>query len=193
MTQTGKRIVLVGASDTPGLFPRLLGDAWTTLPPAVRHVHAGTEVVTLTGQARGRGAPGLAALIRRLQGMPPAGIHATTVTIAPDGAGERWTRRFGTRTFGSVITPARDDPWAFEETVAPLTFRFTAAPYPGGFSWTFESWRLGPIPLPHAWAPRTRARTFARADERGQVVYRFRVLVAHPWLGVIFGYAGRLS
>jgi hypothetical protein len=179
--------------DTPGLFPRLLGDAWATFPPALRHAHAGTEVVTLTGRARGHGAPGLAALVRRLQGMPPAGVHATTVTIAPDGAAERWTRRFGPRTFGSVITPARDDPWAFEETVAPLTFRFTAAPYPGGFSWAFEGWRLGPIPLPRAWAPRTRARTFARADERGQAVYRFRVLVTHPWLGVIFGYAGRLS
>jgi hypothetical protein len=33
-----------------------------------------------------------------------------------------------------------------------------------------------------------RARTFARDG-----VYRFRVLVAHPWIGVIFGYAGRLS
>lgn len=174
--------------DTPGLFTRLLGDAWIALPSTVRHAHAGTETVTLTGQARGRGAPGLPALVRRLQGMPPAGVHATTVTIAPTAGGERWTRRFGTRTFGSLIAPASDDPWAFEETVSPLTFRFTAKPYPGGFSWTFEGWRLGPIPLPRAWAPRVRARTFSRNG-----VYRFRVLAAHPWLGVIFGYAGRLS
>jgi hypothetical protein len=174
--------------DTPGLFPRLLGARWEGLPNVVQRAHAGVETVTLTGQARGRGAPGLAALVRRLQGMPPAGVHATTVTIAPSEVGERWTRRFGDRTFSSVITPARDDAWAFEETVAPLTFRFTAAPYSGGFSWTFEGWRLGPIPLPRAWAPRVRARTFARDG-----AYRFRVLVAHPWLGVIFGYAGRLS
>jgi hypothetical protein len=38
-----------------------------------------------------------------------------------------------------------------------------------------------------------RARTFARPDAEGKGLYRFRVLVAHPWLGVIFGYAGRLS
>jgi saccharopine dehydrogenase-like NADP-dependent oxidoreductase len=178
--------------DTPGLFPRLLGERWETLPEVVQRAHAGVQTITLTGQARGRGAPGLAALVRRLQGMPPAGVHATTVTIAPTGShaqgGERWTRRFGDRTFDSVITPAQDDPWTFEETVAPLTFRFTAAPYPGGFSWTLEGWRLGPIPLPRAWAPRVRARTFSRDG-----LYRFRVLVAHPWLGVIFGYAGRLS
>ena len=179
--------------DIPGLFARLLGEGWNALPEPVRRAHAGTSTVTLTGRARARGAPGLAALFRRLQGMPPTGVHATTVTIAPDGSGERWTRRFGTRTFGSVITPVRDDPWAFEETVAPLTFRFTTAPYPGGFSWIFEGWRLGPIPLPRAWAPRVRARTFSRPDAEGRDAYRFRVLVAHPWLGVIFGYAGRLS
>ena len=174
--------------DAPGLFPRLLGEAWPVLPEGVRHAHAGVAPVTLTGQARGRGAPGLPALVRRLQGMPPAGLHATRVTIAPTDGGERWTRRFGDRTFGSVIRPTRGDPWTFEETVAPLTFRFTAAPYPGGFSWIFDGWRAGPLPLPRAWAPRVRARTFARDG-----VYRFRVLVAHPWLGVIFGYAGRLD
>lgn len=177
----------------PGLFPRLMGEAWAAVPAAVRRAHAGTSTVILTGQARGRGAPGLPALVRRLQGLPPAGVHATTVTIAPDGSGERWTRRFGTQIFGSVITPVQDDPLAFEETVAPLTFRFTAAPYSGGFSWILEGWRLGPIPLPRAWAPRVRARTFGRPDVEGKGAYRFRVLVAHPWLGVIFGYAGRLS
>jgi hypothetical protein len=174
--------------DTPGLFPRLLGETWPTLPEKVRHAHAGVAPATLTGQARGRGAPGLPALVRRLQGMPPAGLHATTVTITPTEGGERWTRRFGDRTFGSVIRPTPGDPWTFEETVAPLTFRFTAAPYPGGFSWIFDGWRVGPLPLPRAWAPRVRARTFTRDG-----TYRFRVLVAHPWLGVIFGYAGRLS
>jgi saccharopine dehydrogenase-like NADP-dependent oxidoreductase len=174
--------------DTPGLFPRLLDDASETLPDVVRHAHAGLEPVVLTGQARGRGAPGLPALVRRLQGMPPAGLHATTVTIRPTGSGERWVRRFGGRTFSSTIAPTRDDPWTFEETAGALTFRFSVAPYPRGFSWTFEGWRLGLLPLPRAWAPRIRARTFARDG-----VYRFRVLVAHPWLGVIFGYAGRLT
>uniref|UniRef100_B0T277 Saccharopine dehydrogenase n=1 Tax=Caulobacter sp. (strain K31) TaxID=366602 RepID=B0T277_CAUSK len=174
--------------DTPGLFARLLGDHWRDLPEIVRRVHAGVETVTLTGRARGRGAPGLAALVRRLGGMPSTGVHATTVVITPTATGERWTRRFGDRTFGSVIAPAKDDPWAFEESVAPLTFRFTVAPRPGGFAWTFEGWRLGPIPLPRAWGPRVRARTFARDD-----IYCFRVLGAHPWMGVIFAYAGRLT
>ncbi|WP_165183997.1 DUF4166 domain-containing protein [Caulobacter soli] len=180
--------------DTPGLFPRLLGEAWTAQPEVVRHAHAGLAPFTLTGQARGRGAPGLPALVRRLQGLPPAGRHVTTVTITPMANGERWVRRFGERTFASTIAPARDDPWTFEETAAgAVTFRFGVAPYPGGFSWTFEGWRLGPIPLPRAWAPRIRARTFSPSGKHGDGAYRFRVLVAHPWLGLIFGYAGRLS
>lgn len=179
--------------ETLGLFPRLLGDAWEAQPSTVRQAHAGTAPVTLTGKARARGAPGLPALVRRLQGLPPTGRHATTVTVAPTANGERWVRRFGARTFASSIAPARDDPWTFEETAGVLTFRFGVAPYPGGFSWTFEGWRLGPIPLPRAWAPRIRARTFARTRQDGPDAYRFRVLVAHPWLGVIFGYAGRLS
>ena len=174
--------------DTPGLFPRLLGDAWDALSDTVRHVHAGLGPVTLTGQARARGAPGPPALLRRLQGLPPTGRHATTVTIMPTADGERWVRRFGTRTFASTIAPAREDPWTFEETAGALTFRFSVAPYPSGFAWIFESWRLGPIPLPRDWAPRIRARTFERDGS-----YRFRVLVAHPWLGVIFAYAGQLT
>lgn len=173
--------------DTPGLFPRLLGDAWEALPEGVRRAHAGLEPVTLTGRARARGASGLPALVRRLQGLPPTGPHETTVTIAPANGGERWIRRFGACTFDSTIGPARDDPWTFEETAGALTFRFSVAPYPNGLSWTFEGWRLGPVPLPRAWAPRIRARTFEHDGS-----YRFRVLVAHPWLGVIFGYAGRL-
>lgn len=155
----------------------------------MRAAHHGEAVVTLEGRARARGGAGLAALARRLQGLPEPGEHATAVSIAPlwDG-GEAWSRRFDGRTFRSRIRPAADDPFAFEETVGPLSFRFHASPYAGGFSWDFESWRLGPLPLPAAWAPRTRARTFER-DGR----YRFRVLVTHPWLGVIFGYVGRLE
>jgi hypothetical protein len=131
--------------------------------------------------------------MRRMQGMPPPGLHATTVTIAPGKGGELWTRRFGARPFASFIAPTRGDPWTFEETVAPLTFRFTATPYPGGFSWKMDGWRIGPVRMPLAWGPRVRARSFARPDETGKPVYRFRVLVAHPLMGVVFGYAGRLT
>lgn len=172
-----------------GLFPLALGEAFADLPAAVRAAHQGRRAVSLHGRARARGDGGGAALVRRLQGLPGPGIHHTTVEIAPLAAGgEAWTRRFGDRTFTSRVAPAGRDPRAFEETVGLLTYRFHAKPCPGGFRWIFEGWRLGPAPLPAAWAPRSRARIFERDGS-----YRFRVLVAHPWLGVIFGYAGRLD
>ena len=44
------------------------------------------------------------------------------------------------------------------------------------------------MPLPRALAPRIHARSFARDG-----VYRFSVVVAHPWTGVLLAYAGRLD
>ncbi|MDG2530392.1 DUF4166 domain-containing protein [Caulobacter endophyticus] len=172
-----------------GLFPRALGGVFENLPAAVRAVHQGERPVGLHGHARARGDGGAAALVRRLQGLPGPGFHDTAVFISPlPGRGEIWTRRFGLRAFLSHVRPAAGDPRAFEEAVGLLTFRFHAEPCMGGFRWIFEGWRLGPLPLPAGWAPRSRARIFARDG-----TYRFRVLVAHPWLGVIFGYAGRLD
>ncbi len=179
----------VAAPSAQEVFPRALGASFDALPPTVRAAHHGMAVVTLEGWARARGGRGPAALVRRLQGLPEPGRHATAVSIAPlRHGGEAWTRRFAGAAFRSRIRPAAGDPFAFEETVGPLSFRFHASPYAGGFSWNFESWRLGPLPLPAAWAPRTRARTFERDG-----TYRFRVLVTHPWLGVIFSYVGRLD
>jgi hypothetical protein len=170
-----------------GVFARALGARLDALPDVVRRAHDGAPR-TLTGWARGRGANGLARLVRWVQGLPERGRHETSVEIAPDGLAETWTRQFGTRRFRSRIAQVGEDAYAFEETAGPFTFRFHAADYPSGFSWMFESWRIGSLPLPTAWAPRMRARTFARDG-----VYRFRVLVAHPWIGVIFGYVGRLT
>ncbi len=172
-----------------GLFPGLLGDGWDALPEPVRGAHAGTGTVDLAGKARAFGSGGLAAVVRALQGLPSPGPHETFVTIAPEPNGERWSRRFGPRCFASTLVRAKDDPTAFEETVGLLAFRFALASRPGGFAFVFRGWRLGPIPLPAAWAPRIRSRSYARDDG----AYRFRILVAHPWLGVIFGYAGRLA
>ncbi|KSB89592.1 hypothetical protein AS593_16145 [Caulobacter vibrioides] len=179
----------MSADHPKGVFPRVLGQAFAALPAAVRAAHGGETVVTLRGRARARGAGGPAALIRRLHGLPAPGLHPATVSITPLGdGGEAWTRRFDGRPIASRLRLAGDDPSAFEETLGVLTFRFRARLLGDGFFWRFTGWRLGRLPLPAAWAPRTRARIFERDGG-----YRFRVLVAHPWLGVIFGYAGRLE
>jgi hypothetical protein len=172
-----------------GLFPGLLGERWEALPEPVRRAHAGTGTVVLAGKARAFGSRGLTGLVRGLQGLPAPGPHDTIVTITSERDGERWSRRFGPRRFASTLVRAKDDPTAFEETIRPFTFRFALTARSDGFAFAFRRWRLGPIPLPGAWAPRIRSRSYARGDG----AYRFRILVVHPWLGVIFGYAGRLT
>jgi hypothetical protein len=170
-----------------GLFQRLLGPRFADLPPTVRTAHAGTGPARLIGQAVARGSP-LAAPVRWGLGLPGHGRQRAVVEIAPERGGETWTRRFGRGRFVTRITPAPDDTGAFEESSGPLHFRLRLKVDPRGVSWVLDGWRLGPWGLPRRWAPRVRARSFERDG-----TYRFSVLVAHPWLGVIFAYAGRLA
>jgi hypothetical protein len=51
-----------------------------------------------------------------------------------------------------------------------------------------EGGRIIGLPLPGWLGPRIRARAFDRDGE-----YRFSVVVAHAWFGVMVAYAGRLN
>lgn len=170
-----------------GLFPRLLGPMFDQLPKEAREAHEGAALLRFEGQAVARGSGGLAALVRGFLGLPGRGRHSAAVEIAPANGGERWTRRFGAQRFQTRLRPVENDLGAFEETAGPVTFRFRAEPLRNGFGWRFDGWRIGPVALPRALAPRIRARTFSRDG-----LYRFSVLAAHPWAGVLFAYAGRL-
>ncbi len=175
--------------DHPSLLRRLLGSRANALPAQVAQVHAGEAPTTFHGRGRARGsrAP-LARLARALGGLPDPGDYpALEVDIIPDTDGETWIRRFGTRIFRSRLVSLASI-GEFEERVGPLAFAFETQLVPDGFRWRRLGWRLGPLRLPNAIAPRIRATTFARDG-----VYRFRVLVAHPMLGTIFAYAGRLN
>jgi len=173
--------------DRGGLFARALGDGFERLPAIVRRVHGG-EPATTTGRAVSS-ARGFGALMTRLVlGLPRPGRHVARVEIAPDGTGEVWTRRFGRGRFSSRLVTVEDDPGRFEERFGLATFRFSAIADARGFDWIQEGWRIGPLPLPGWLGPRIRARCFERDG-----TYRFRVVVAHPWLGVLLAYAGRLN
>jgi hypothetical protein len=170
------------------LWPGLFGAAFAALPRAVRRIHTTASPKTFKGQARARGGAGLAAVVRGVAGMPRPGAYPNfAVDIIPSRGGERWIRHFGRRGFASRIEAVRGDVGRFEERVGPLVFRFEPIRVPDGFTWRQLGWRFGPIPLPNRLAPRIRARTFARNG-----LYRFRVLIAHPLIGIIAGYSGWL-
>jgi hypothetical protein len=131
---------------------------------------------------------GLAALVRLIAGLPSLGRYPAVVVIEPRDGAEVWTRRFGRHRFGSRLTLVKGELGLFEERLGPMSFRFSARGDAGGFSWTQEGWWLAGVPMPQWLGPRVRARSFARDG-----LYRFSVVVAHPWVGVIAAYAGRLA
>jgi hypothetical protein len=173
--------------DAPGLFPRVLGDDFAALPAAVRAVHGGGPRA-LCGQALCRGGGGPAAVARRLAGLPGPGRYEASVTVTPGRGGEVWTRRFGSRRFSSRLRAVKGEPGLFEERLGPVAFRFSAVCDAAAFRWIQEGWSLGPSAMPGWLGLKVRARSFERDG-----AYRFSVLVAHPWIGVLVAYAGRLS
>lgn len=175
-------------ADEAILFRRVLGDAFDNLPVTVRAIHGAAERAVLTGRGRARGGGNpLARIARSVLGLPSPGIYPDlAVTVAPDNHGEAWTRAFGTGAFTSHLRPGREL-GQFEEQFGPLRFTFEAEPTVNGFRWRFVDCRAGLVPLPSWFAPSIRARAF-EADG----TYRFSVAVAHPMVGLMFAYAGRL-
>ncbi|WP_211341077.1 DUF4166 domain-containing protein [Paracoccus methylarcula] len=174
--------------DSPILFERLLGRRWRDLPGSVRAVHDGTHL-SASGHAVARPGKNIPALLlRRLLGLPRSGHHEASVTLEPVPGGERWTRRFGRSQFSSLLTDAgRNRLGLFEERFGPLRFTFDLRPGPAGVTWIFRNWSLAGLALPGWMAPQIRA----GAEDAGKL-YRFRVVVAHRWTGLLFAYRGTL-
>ena len=120
--------------------------------------------------------------------IPSAGAHLVEVAIAPDPRGETWTRRFGSSHFSSrlVSTPSLG---VFEERFGLLRFSFQMdLSEVGGVIWRATGWSLASLPLPRSLAPAIRASAWSERDR-----YRFSVVVAHRWFGLLFGYRGYLT
>jgi hypothetical protein len=168
------------------LFPGVLGERFDALPPIVRQMHGGGR---LTAQGRavsaGRGVGAMAA--RLLLGAPSRGRYALRFEVEPGDDGEVWTRWFGARRLRSRLRADPGDPRCLQERLGPANFRLSLRATPSGFRWEVQGWRLGPVPLPRWLGPKVRARCFEEGGE-----YRFSVMVAHAWLGVVMAYAGRL-
>lgn len=169
-----------------GVFARLLGDAWATLPAAVRGFHQSTDA-HYAGTALVRGADHLPArLLRRVFGFPlPGASVPVRIHVQRENDGERWSRRFGDRAFASSF---RSDASGalLAERFGPFRFHFALAVADGRMHWHFRRWSLGALPLPRALGPRIES--WEAGDATG--AFRFYSHADFPLLGRLIHYDG---
>jgi hypothetical protein len=172
---------------SPGEPPhiRALG---AVLPLGLRMFHGRPGVRHASGIAKVVLGKGLARWVLRLLGMSlVAGSQSLAVTFTPDGAGERWTRRFGGGGFTTRIAASGEG--NLEECFGPFSFAFRLSAEAGELRWVLiGSWLVG-IPLPRALWPRVTAREWSGAEGR----YCMLVDIALPLLGPLLRYEGTLE
>lgn len=172
------------------LFARAIGQAFETLPEAIRALHETPGRSAWRGRAttKGAGSP-LAALVARLVGFPGAQVDCEAeVWIDADGDRSIWRRRIGGRAFVSVLSkPAEGG--RVEERFGWLRFRLRLRPEGDRLIYSVEGWRLGPVPLPQVLAPRTRTHEELGTDGR----FVFDVEIWAPLVGRLVHYRGWLE
>lgn len=170
---------------SPPLYRRVMGVAFDRLPEPVRAMHDVLRDAGAAGRAtvrRGAGWP--ARLVAAAVGFPEAGEHALHVSFREEDGAETWTRDFGGRRFRSRLTEAGG---LLVERFGPLRFAFDLPADEDGLRMRMRGWRLGPLPLPLAWAPRSAAREWA---EDGR--FWLDVPIALPLIGTVVHYRGWL-
>jgi hypothetical protein len=168
------------------VFARLLGDAWTALPAAVRGFHQSIDAhYAGTALVRGVDHPP-ARLLRRVFGFPRPGVSVPVrIHVRREGDGERWSRCFGDRAFASSF--CRDASGTLlAERFGPFRFHFALAAAGGRMHWHFRRWSLGPLPLPRALGPRIES----WEAEVGNGAFRFYSHADFPLLGRLIHYDG---
>jgi len=173
-----------------GLYPRLLGASWSSLPEVVRRMHAGGSR-RATGLFDVRHGRGLRGALARMLGLPPAGQDIPTVlTVTADSAGERWERRFGARDFAT-------DQWAgadgrLRERFGLFELRLDLRAEDGTLR--YEPAGAGVrlfgqvVAIPRWLAPRVAGRVSAHGEQA-----RVQIEVAAPLVGFVIGYSGSVT
>lgn len=185
-TQLAIRHEMAELPQPPPLYARVLGPAFASLPAAVRAIHT----VLRDGGAHGRatvtrGRNPVARVIAALFGFPPEGEHGLHVAFAETGGVETWVRDFSGRRFGSRLSQQGR---LLVERFGPLRFGFDLLADDKGLAMQLKRWWLGPIRLPLALAPRSRAREW---EEDGR--FHFDVPIALPLIGLVVHYRGWLE
>ncbi len=172
------------------IHARAIGEAFDSLPGAIRELHETPGPSLWRGEAATEGASApLAALAARVVGFPPTQANCPVeVSIDADGDRSIWRRRIGGHAFSSVLSRPRPG-GRVSERFGPLTMELVLTPRDGRLIYEVAGWRVGSLPLPRALAPRTK--THEEVDEQGRFV--FDVEIAAPLIGRLVRYRGWLQ
>ncbi|MEQ1943049.1 DUF4166 domain-containing protein [Mesorhizobium sp. VNQ89] len=177
-------------ADAP-LYRKVLGTAFSALPPRLQQLHDSTEPRQWRGFAevrRGRGP--LAALAAAFVGFPKAAARVpVTVAFTPENDAERWTRTFDGKSFSSLqwAGTGRNEHLLMER-FGIATFALALVVQEGRLFLVPRRWSVLGIPMPRFLLPG--GSTF-EAEEDGQ--FCFNVEISMPLIGLIVAYKGRLE
>jgi Domain of unknown function (DUF4166)/Saccharopine dehydrogenase NADP binding domain len=179
------------APDSAPLYQQLLGDAWRSLPLAIRAMHDFGETMSAEGVATvERGSGLLSRLAAFFFGFPRAGEDIpVSVFFERSGASEIWRRRFGAQSFSSLQW-AGTGRWEhlLVERFGPFSVALALVVEDETLSFVSRGWRFLGVPLPAVLRPR--GHSYER-EENGR--FAFQAEIAHPLTGLIVRYRGTLN
>ena len=177
------------------LFEQAIGpEAFAALPDTVRAFHDLDAPAVWSGRANIEGAASLPArFVARAFAMPSTASDVLLTVAVERRLSERdevpdetWTRCFASASFRSNLSsPA---PGVAFERFAPFDFRIGLALSGSDLVYPVAGWRIGPLPLPLALAPRSVAREWQ--DDTGR--FNFDVHLRLPIVGLLAHYRGWL-
>ncbi|MBV9591370.1 MAG: DUF4166 domain-containing protein [Hyphomicrobiales bacterium] len=177
-------------SEDDTLYRRILGKAWTELPSEIHDIHNVADISWARGRARvERGRSVLARLAAWFVGFPESAkdIEITVKFEAQDGV-ERWTRRFGEKSFSSrqFAGSGRSSNLLCED-FGLLSFAMALVVDEGRLRLIPRRWSALGIPLPQWLCPRAIA---YETVDNGR--FHFHVEIGHALTGLIVRYRGWL-
>ena len=173
------------------LYRRVLGSAFDALPAPVRALHGSATERRWSGHAEIRRGSGLLErLVGGVIGFPRAGSQVpVTVTLSPEGDGERWTRDFAGERFSSLQTQGtgRND-CLLVERFGLVAVALALVVEQDRLFLVPRRWSCLGVPLPRFLLPAGRSFECER-DGR----FCFDVEIATPGIGLIVAYKGELD
>jgi len=174
----------------PSLFERVLGERFTTLPPALRRFHRLAGRHELPGLVEADAPASLAGrLLARCLGLPTRAMHGPirfVLDAAPDA--ETWTRHFPGCTLRSCM---RFAPGRVVERMGPARLAFALDASGGRLRMHLAGLHFLGIPCPAWLRPRIVAEEAGDRVAGGERLH-FRIEAAVPGLGQVVGYRGHL-